>query len=246
MMRRDIWLRWLVLISCTALALWLGWRWFSPSCTYNYRLTLEAQTPQGVSSGASVIQLTNVGRRFVPGFGARGYVRITGEAVYVDLGGGKNLFVSLTDVASGRPIDPSTVDGALDAGSLPAKIFNFMFGPLGGPALCKAAEAAMARGPVEVPFVNLPTTVTFRDINNPLSVELVDPRSLSSSFGAGYSLKSAKIAITEDAVTEKIDRVLPWLKSYGGRGVFDRTEYSKITDPLKSQLGPIYFKNNGL
>jgi hypothetical protein len=55
--------------------------------------------------------------------------------------------------------------------------------------------------------------VKFRDLNDPTSVEVVDPNDLAASFGPGVKLVEATIAVTPDAVTDGIDSRLPWLKA---------------------------------
>jgi hypothetical protein len=201
--------RWTAFLAVIA-ALTVYWMPSRPlTCTYNYRLLIEVRTPEGLKSSSSVIQHTHVGFRRVPGSAARGLVNLTGEAVYVDLGGGKNLFVTLTNKGSGR--EQGNLEGALNAGDLPSKVLSLMFGPVGQEEECRAAKDALARGPVSVPLINLPTTVTFKDLNDPKSVQLVDPRNLASAFGQGYSFMAAKVEVTTDPPTAEIKQILRWL-----------------------------------
>jgi hypothetical protein len=238
--------RWILRAVAVVAAAALLWQWLSPSCTYNYRLTIDVETPDGIKSGSSVIQRKHIGQRFVPGFSGRGLVRITGEAVYVDLGQGKNLFVTLTDDASGRLGDGARYNGALDAGTLPWQALGLKFGILDEWTECRAARNLLGRPAVNVPPMNLPTTVTFRDLSQPKSVELVDPRFLASTFGKGYALTAAKIEITNDPPTTGIERILPWLNQFKQRGALDGTQFPGPADPLASQLGYLTFKNYGL
>jgi hypothetical protein len=205
----------LIAILCVAVAGWLFWGWFRPTCTYNYRLKVDVETPLGLRSGESVIQRTTWLERFVPGHGARLPVQVKGEAVYVDLGEGKNLFFTLTSQASGR--ESMNFTGALDAGTLPWKIFTFGFDFYDVKAQCAAAQA-LSEQVRDVPLVNLPTTVTFRDIADPKSIELVDPRDISKTFGPGYAMKSARIAITADQPMERIEKLLTWWHATDLRG----------------------------
>ena len=81
------------------------------------------------------------------------------------------------------------------------------------------------RGKTEIPFEKLPMLVRFRDINDPMTVELVEPKNLTKSFGSGVRLAHASLEMTRDPVTSKIDTELMWLeKSAGavtGKTVFD-------------------------
>ena len=60
---------------------------------------------------------------------------------------------------------------------------------------------------------NIPMLVTFADINDPASVKKVNPNDLAASFGAGYSLKSITLEITDEKVTKGVvEGVLGWLE----------------------------------
>ena len=58
--------------------------------------------------------------------------------------------------------------------------------------------------------------VRFRDINDPKTVERVDPWKLDASFGPGVSLKSATFQVTDDPVTKGIATLLPWSRTQVG------------------------------
>jgi hypothetical protein len=75
-------------------------------------------------------------------------------------------------------------------------------------------KAAKAAGVRNVPPVALPTTITFRDLSDPMSVELVDPRNISTAYGEGYSLTKVTIELTDDPPTKGIVKLLPWLPNY--------------------------------
>ena len=68
----------------------------------------------------------------------------------------------------------------------------------------------------ELSAEQLPLLVRFRDINDPMTVERVDPGNLAASFGGGVSLTRASLETTRDPVTTGIDRRLPWLKPLKG------------------------------
>src|SRR3954468_17558514 len=60
---------------------------------HKYRLTLAVETPDGVKSGAGVLSV-HPDR----GYSRKGSTQTNGDAVSVDLGGGKNLFALLAHV----------------------------------------------------------------------------------------------------------------------------------------------------
>src|SRR6266702_5799571 len=64
----------------------------------------------------------------------------------------------------------------------------------------------------DLPFKYLPVLVRFRDVNDPTSVEQVDPFDLAKSFGQGVRLKQALVEITDDPLTNAIEDRLLWLK----------------------------------
>ncbi|MEO6202469.1 MAG: hypothetical protein ABIU05_13315 [Nitrospirales bacterium] len=69
------------------------------------------------------------------------------------------------------------------------------------------------RGEVrDLPRQNYPLLVTFTDINDPKTVQQVDPGNLAATFGPGVSLKRITLEITDEPVTEgKLESVLGWL-----------------------------------
>lgn len=62
---------------------------------------------------------------------------------------------------------------------------------------------------------NRPRLVTFEDVNDPASVQQVDPDNLAASFGVGYSLKTVTIEITDEGkTTGNIEQLIDWLSEY--------------------------------
>src|SRR3982074_763476 len=67
---------------------------------HKYRLTVEVETPQGVKSASGVMAVHH-DRRYSPG----GPAATRGDAVFVDLGGGKNLVALLAHVDKSVELD---------------------------------------------------------------------------------------------------------------------------------------------
>ena len=68
----------------------LGWAWWQlefPTCKFNYRLTIEVDTPEGLKAGSAVTQVSYSTTLGLPGRFPHDFV--TGEATYVDLGGAR-------------------------------------------------------------------------------------------------------------------------------------------------------------
>jgi hypothetical protein len=56
-----------------------------------------------------------------------------------------------------------------------------------------------------------PMLVTFGDLDDPTSVEEVDPDDLAATFGGDVSLKRITVRITDGPVTGGIEERLAWL-----------------------------------
>ena len=169
--------------------------------TIRYRMTVEIDTPQGLRSGSSVIDLEpswNFGR---PIWSLRG------EAVAVDLPGGQTVFALIGDRD-----DP---DYAIH---LPADVFQSLLSAPenartnGTPDMRKWIAYLDAHKPSAVLDANqLPMFVRFGRVSNPMSVSQVDPTRFADAFGAGVRLLRVTIQITDDPVTDSLRGRLPWL-----------------------------------
>jgi hypothetical protein len=175
-----------------------------PSEELRYRLTVEVETPQGLKTGSSVIEVRGVKNPdwVTPeGLGTRSSYR--GEAVAVDLPGGKTLFALLNTT------------GDTDAAEFPWLAFRDR---LTGSDDWLESMRMMREWKGEVapmPATEPPQLVTFGDIRNPKSVERVDAAALDKSFGPGVKLRRVTVEITDDARTAIIDKRLVWRKQVG-------------------------------
>jgi hypothetical protein len=191
---------------------------------YRYRLTVEVETPEGVKTGSSVIAVKQtLGRAGGAPASSQIYTRVRGEAVAVDLPGGQTLFALLRSQSSN--------DWA--AGIVPA-LAPQMVDP-GGAA--RFDGVLLLEGVAEVPRFFPPTQllgrrsgypmlVTFGDVSDPTSVELVDPDDLAASFGEGVKLKRITVELTDDPVTTGIEGRLGWLPDYFDKMLDGRTNNS--------------------
>jgi hypothetical protein len=172
---------------------------------YRYRLTAEVETPEGVRTGSSVIEV----QWTVPGkaSGTQGTAsrKWRGEAAAVYLPKGETLFVLLSS--------PEAVDWAAEAPGR-ARILK---------ESVSATDADRVARPVprtiEFPWGksdNYPYFVRFRDLRDPASVEQVDPDDLAKTFGEGTKLKSLTVQITDDPTTTGIGQRLPWALTHRG------------------------------
>jgi hypothetical protein len=181
---------------------------------YRYRLTVEVDTPEGVKAGSSVIQVEqSLGGAASAGGLAGGqiYYKVRGEAVAVDLPGGKTLFALLQ----------SDNDNEWSARVMQMLAPNIE----GEPWVESFDNMLLIKGAIEVPRMwpanatlpkrsAFPMLVTFGDIADPTSVALVDPDDLVASFGRGVRLKRISAELTDDPVTTGIEKRLGWLPNF--------------------------------
>ncbi len=163
-----------------------------------YKMTVEVETPDGPRTGVAVREVElKEGGGFWFGEG-RSQIKVRGEAVVVDLPDGQTLFALL---ASGN----GQVDYA-------GRDIRSLFKQLGGNRIQLWPNPPETNRPIiRDP---LPMLVTFRDIDDPTSVEKAEPDDLAASLGNGYALKSITVTITDDSVTSGIEKRLGWLRNH--------------------------------
>ena len=140
-------------------------------------------------------------------------VNVHGEAVAVDLGDHGLLFALLTG-----PVDTDRGSGKKFYPDSPVTVLLAQLSDtgVGGMTSGNLASLSGRKDVVEVPPARLPMLVRFRDIEDPMTVEQVDPEDLAASFGPGVRLVRATLAITDDVPTFSIEQRLPWLKRLNG------------------------------
>jgi hypothetical protein len=233
MNRRD-------LLTCIAIgsALVVGGcgRWYRP---YRYRLTVEVDTPEGLKTGSSVIEVSSDrSPKWMPqGGGVSKTAR--GQAVAVDLPDGQTLFALLR-----------SNNGNVDWPAYAAYTVIEVPAPSTGQddqaeflTRAKAAEGKTLTLPRDHRIMiggaspnNYPLLVTFTDIRDPKTVAKVDPDDLAASFGPGVKLRRITVQITDDPVTTGIEKRLSatGLQPNGG---LDPTLGVTTNPTLAQQLG---------
>lgn len=177
----------------------------SLSETIRYRLTVNVDVDGRLVSGAGVIQVKQSDMR--PIFGSMGGAgnEVSGEAVVVDLGAHGVFFALLHG--------PKLGFGDLGR---PAWMLFHAFDDLlkGELHPLPRVQLLKEKRPSRVLHIDdIPMLVRFRDLNDPTSVEQIDPRNLAGTFGPGVSLRDVVIEITDEPVTSGVDARLPWLKT---------------------------------
>ena len=127
---------------------------------------------------------------------------MTGEAVVVEVTPGRFLFALLQGAGTTEYM------GSVAAASIAGREGRVIDGALFDEVRDKRDRAA---GVIAVPEVQFPMLVTFGDIADPTSVQLVDAADLAASFGPGVRLKSVTLEVTDEAVTlGKVEIALAW------------------------------------
>ncbi len=183
-----------------------------PAYSWNQKLTVEVETPDGLVTGSAV---TRVIWKFGPpklsviSHPSVGYA--LGDATVVDLGDGRYLFAPLRGAGSNPVGEPPRY--------IVKEFFRTGAGPLARDVVPDVyRRRGLASGVITLSPDNYPLLVRFDELNDPASVKKVDPNNLAASFGEGFKLKRITVEVTSENVTKGIVlQILPWLKKQGGR-----------------------------
>jgi hypothetical protein len=172
---------------------------------HKYRLTVEVETPEGIKSAASVMAV-HPDRGYARG----GKTRTKGDAVLVDLGGGKNLVALLAHIDGTVDLDGMNYV-ALRAFRATGRNVSFN-------------EMSRLTGTVAVTGALIPVLVSFTDLGNPGSARTVPPGNLAAVLGNGFRLHGVSAEVVPNGfwpldfggllgepVTRGILAKLPWL-----------------------------------
>ena len=186
--------------------------------TYRYRLTVEVETPEGVKTGSSVIEV-RTGAVHLGGIGGGAGAEVSGEAVTVDLGSHGLLLRSEGNGSWAGGIMPTfaerpKVDANHSDDDTMAIMFQNMLANKGLIVLPRyyPVTARVSGMQSDKPQSAYPMLVRFGDIKDPKGVALVDPDDLEKSLGPGVTLRRITVQITADPVTTGIEKRLGWLR----------------------------------
>lgn len=195
--------------SCAAFAVatLTGCGVFGGNSGYRFRMTVEVQTLQGLKTGSSVIEV-RLTRGMAIGDSSGVGSSVRGEAVVVDLPDGP-LFVLLEVPDAGPPLQAIVPDALLGRRSSgpdevmadTAKLGSTWFSEY------KADLPRHRDNGFEQSDNGWPLMVRFRNLNDPKSVERVDPDTVG--------VKRIRLETTSDDVTTGIEKRLGWLHNEG-------------------------------
>jgi hypothetical protein len=156
---------------------------------HKYHLTVEVETPEGVKS-ASGVMAVHPDRSYSRG----GRTQTKGDAVFVDLGGGKNLVALLAHTDHTLDLDGINYVALRAYGAAGGKRLTFN-------DMNRLTEIVPVKDAV------IPVLVTFTDPKNPGSTRLVAPDDVEAALGRGFRLH----AITAEVVPNGV-----WPLDFGG------------------------------
>ena len=173
---------------------------------HKYRLTVEVETPAGVKSASNVLAV-------FPdrGYSRGGHTRIGGDAVFVDLGSGKNLVTLLAHLDKSLDLDGMNYLALRAYGAARGSRVSFN-------------EMSKMSGAVPVTGALIPVLLSFGDPKDPGSARLVAPDDPEATLGKGFRLHAVIVEVVPNGwwpidfggplgepVTRGIAAKLPWL-----------------------------------
>ena len=156
---------------------------------HKYRLTVEVETPEGIRSASGVMSV-HPDRSYSRG----GQTRTRGDAVLVDLGGGKNLVALLAHIDKTLDLDGMNY---LALRAYKAAGRNVSFNEMG-----------RLTGSVPVTGALIPVLLTFTDPRDPATARAVLPDDIAAVFGNGFRLHGVAVEVVPNGV---------WPLDFGGR-----------------------------
>jgi hypothetical protein len=181
---------------------------------YRYKLTLSVDTPEGVKTSSSVVEL----RYFDVFFPDQSQPHETkGQALYLSLGPRRRpLIALLTRIRRIDEIAPN-IDEFRWLEDSPSPVLTKVC--LGQARLLDWLDNASllkrhCHHSIAISPHDLPDLVTFANIDNPNSVILVNPDELTATLGLGISWRAITIEVTDEPLTTAIEDSLPQIVDY--------------------------------
>ncbi|WP_291842572.1 hypothetical protein [Bradyrhizobium sp.] len=175
---------------------------------HKYRLAVEVETPQGRKSASGVVAV-HPDRSY----SRRGQTRTVGDAVFVDLGGGKNLVALLAHLDNNLVLD--------DVNYVALRAYT-----AAGDKRVSFSQMSQFSGVVPVTDALIPVLVSFSDPADPATARKVQPDDAAAVLGPGYRLHGITAEVVPNGywpldlggalgepVTRGIRARLPWLNN---------------------------------
>ena len=207
---------WLVLLLIAIPVAWLGSAFVYETANgyvHRFRLAVEVDTPDGPKRGWSVWQSAWTRKAgWIPQTGGA-LSSLRGDAVFVDLGQGRNVIAILG-------FGPTGGDYGIE--SLAARAF-------GRDKPLWFVDAPNWTGAAELKLSDVPTLVTFGNLSDPATARVVQPEAFEQAFGAGFRFRRATIemvpvgiwplnliGLSGVPITRGIEARLAWISRISG------------------------------
>jgi len=177
---------------------------------HKYRLAAEVETPAGVKSASGILAITPD-----RGYSRKGHTQTSGGALFIDLGGGKNLVVLLAHPDKTLDLDGINYVALRAYGAVAGKRVPF-------------SEMSRQTGIVPVKGEVIPLLISFADPARPDTARLVAPDDAEAVLGPGSRIQGISAEVVPNGywpldfggplgepVTRGIGARLPWLKDEG-------------------------------
>jgi hypothetical protein len=187
------------------------WKYEFPSGSWRYKITVTVETPEGIKTGSAVREVHVRTEPQIFPEQSPIHHSVKGEAVVVDLGGGEYVFAIMDVDGSYRIVQTA----------FPYPIENHR-------KYIRHYESLIGQKKI-LDRKDYPTFVTFKDTNDPKSVELVYGGKFDKAtqkfipvddfdkiYGRGVRIKEVTIEMTDEPVMWKIEKVLGWLERAKG------------------------------
>jgi hypothetical protein len=195
----------LIVLAVITAAIVVAWKVNYPSYSFNYKITVEVETPEGLKSGSAVREVTVV-RQPKIGDAPSVIFDVRGEAVVVDLGE-RGVVFSLINWDSDRDV-------------------YHAFKTIRREDLKTGMKAVLSENP------HFPRFMTFSDLNDPKSIMSIDRKMMSKTFGEGVKFKQISIEITDEPVTRGVSE--KYLPSFGDEtGFYQWLSKLEFSDPRR-------------
>ena len=190
--------------------------------TLRYKLTLSLNTPDGVKTGSVVNEVTE-SEVWGPPVGWAYPSHQRGQALFVGMGKGQKPLIALLDERCLKSIYPFCIgeqkwdkkSGGFWRGQGAIGILRERPGPFpsnDGYWLDSTHKWKVDHVHVDLSPEELPELVTFSDINDQSTVELVNPFDLEKTYGPGVSWHSMTVDVVDDQPVFDLEDKLPLLK----------------------------------
>jgi hypothetical protein len=202
---------------------------------HKYRLTVEVETPDGIKSASGVMAVTPD-----RGYSRNGHTATGGDALFIDLGSGKNLVTLLAHLDHTLDLDGMNYVALRAYGSSSGQRVSFN-------------EMSRIRGVVPVTGELIPVLAAFADPADPSTMRTVPPDNIASVLGNGFRLHgvSAEVVpngfwpvdfggVLGEPVTRGIEAKLPWLKGSGDSAAAAALKAADLTSKEKIDAREVF------